>query len=50
MGQGVSRKDIFGAENRQFPMPRDEIKRLRCETLTSRKSRVSRRFELGGVF
>jgi len=30
-----SRKDIFGAENRPFPRQTDEIKRLRCETLTS---------------
>ena len=50
MCQGVSRKDIFGAENRQFPMRRDEIKRLRCEILVSHKPRVSRRFEFGGVF
>ncbi len=41
---------MFGAENRQFPVPGDEIKRLRCETLVSHKSRVSRRFEFGGVF
>ncbi len=40
MCQGWSRKDMFGAENRQFPMPTGEIKRLRCETLVSRKSSV----------
>ena len=37
-------------EHYQFPMPRAEIKRLGCETRVSRKSRMSRRFEFGGVF
>jgi hypothetical protein len=41
---------MVDVENRQFPMPRDEIKRLRCETLAGRKSRVLRRFEFGVVF
>jgi len=41
---------MFGAENRQFPVPAGEIKRLRCETLVSSKWRVSRRFEFGGAF
>ena len=41
---------MFGAENRQFLMPRDEIKQLRCETLAWREPRVSRRFEFGEVF
>ncbi len=40
----------IAAENRQFPRQTGEIKRRRCETLVSHKSRVSRRFEFGGVF
>jgi len=38
------------AENRQFPMPRDEIKWLSCETLMSHKSGVSRRFGFDWFF
>jgi hypothetical protein len=37
MCHGWRTKDMFGAENRQFPVPRGEIKRLRCETLESLK-------------
>ena len=41
---------MFAAEIDQCPVPRGEIKRLRCETLVSHKSRVSRRFEFGVAF
>ncbi len=41
---------MFGAEIGQFPVPGCEIKRLRWETLAYRKSRVSPRFEFGGIF
>jgi len=50
MCQGSSRKDLFGVVNHQFPVPRDEIKRMKSETLACRRFRVSRRFEFGGVF
>jgi len=40
---------MFGAKIDQFPVPRGEIKRLRCETLENQKSRVSWRFEFGVV-
>ncbi len=50
MCHGWSRKGMYGAKIDQSPVARDEIKRLRCETLAGRKSRVSRRFEFGGVF
>jgi hypothetical protein len=48
--QMAARKDMFGAEIGQFPVPTSEIKRLRCETLVSHKSRISRRLEFGVVF
>jgi hypothetical protein len=41
---------MFGAEIGQFPMPRDEIKRLRCETLVSGKSGFFRCSAVGEVF
>ena len=50
MCHGWSRKGMFGAEIGQFPMPRDEIKRLRCETLVSGKSGFFRCSAVGEVF
>ena len=41
---------MVAAENRQSPLPRDEIKRMRCETLESSKRGVSRCFQFGGAF
>jgi hypothetical protein len=50
MCRGWSKKDMFGAEIGPCPMATDELKRLRCETLVSRKHRLLRRFEFGGIF
>jgi hypothetical protein len=47
---GGSRKDMFGAENRQFPMQGDEFKRLKSKNLESSKPCASRPFEFGVVF
>jgi hypothetical protein len=41
---------MFGDETGQFPVLRDEIKRLRWDTLAYRKSRVLWRFDFGSVF
>jgi hypothetical protein len=47
---GWRMKDMVDAENRQFPVPRGEIKRLRWDTPTCREPLIYWQLEFGRVF